>query len=225
MSAAAVRREQFDVLVVLATVDLVLDAVIREMHLVIEVRQVVVARPVADLVFAAVRSSIAVRSVAVMFLQELLVLAYEIPLEDDAADLKIRMIVSEAGFLLAVRRVQIRIVVDLARATDAGVERLLGPAVALQGVRVEQIASLFGEGQAAFVAAKVDGPDKAFIAEVAKGIVFGVEVLFGHDSERANGRQRATVLAIQLVDTVAIDNELALLAGRSRSPVRASRGS
>ncbi len=38
------RREQLDVLVVFAPVDLVLDAVVGEVHLAIEVRQVVLAR-------------------------------------------------------------------------------------------------------------------------------------------------------------------------------------
>jgi hypothetical protein len=124
------------------------------------------------------------------------------------------MLVSEAGLLLTERRVEIRIVVDLARATDAGVERVMGPAVALQRVSVEQIESLFREGQAALVATKIDGFDKAFIAEAAKRIVVRAEVLFGHDSERANGGESAAVLAIQIVHTVAIDNDLALLATR-----------
>jgi hypothetical protein len=44
--------------------------------------------------------------------------------------------------------------------------------------------------------------------------VLDVEVLFGHDSERAYGGQRTTVLAVQLVDAVAIDNELAFVAPR-----------
>jgi hypothetical protein len=99
------RREQLDVLVLLAAIHLVLDAVVREMHLAIEVRQAALACPVADLVLAAVRSSVAVCSASVMVLQELLVLALEILLEDDASDLEIRMLVSEAGFLLAERRV------------------------------------------------------------------------------------------------------------------------
>ena len=41
-----------------------------------------------------------------------------------------------------------------------------------------------------------------------------VEVLFGHHSERADGGERPAVLAIQLVDMVAIYNQLALLAAR-----------
>ena len=92
---------------------------------------------VSSLVFAAVRSSVAVRSIAVAVVQELLVLAFEILLEDDAADLQIRMLVSEADFLLTERRVEIRIVVNLSGATDASVECLLAPPVPLQGVRVE----------------------------------------------------------------------------------------
>jgi hypothetical protein len=60
VSAAVVGREQLDVLVLLAAIHLVLDAIVREVDLAIEVRQLVVACSVADLVFAAVRSSVAV---------------------------------------------------------------------------------------------------------------------------------------------------------------------
>jgi hypothetical protein len=57
----------------------------------------VLARPVADLVVGAVGPSVALRAVAVVVLQKFLVTAFEIPLEDDAVDLEIRMLVSEAG--------------------------------------------------------------------------------------------------------------------------------
>jgi hypothetical protein len=146
-------------------------------------------------------------------LKELLVLALEILLEDDAADLQIRMLVSQANFLLAERRVEIRIVIDLARATDAGVKRLY-PVVALQGVRVEQIASLFGESQSAFVASEVHSVNKALVAEMANGRLGRVEVIFRHHSDRANCSQRAAVLAVQLVYPVAIEHELAFIAAR-----------
>jgi hypothetical protein len=99
-------------------------------------------------------------------------------------------------------------------AISAGVECLLSAALALQGVGVEQIASLLCERQAAYVPAKVDGLDETFVSEVANGVVVCVEVLFGHDSERADGGQRAAILAVQLVHTVAIDNEFAFLAAR-----------
>jgi hypothetical protein len=59
--AAVVLREQLNVLVVLPSVDLVLDAVVREVDLAIEVRQIVFARPVANLALVAVEG---VRAVA-----------------------------------------------------------------------------------------------------------------------------------------------------------------
>ena len=60
------RREQFDVLVKLSAIDLVLDSVVGEMNLVVEVRQIVFARPVTDLVLVAARSAVAVGAVAVV---------------------------------------------------------------------------------------------------------------------------------------------------------------
>ena len=69
---------------VFASVDLVLDAVVREVDLAIEVRQVMLARPGADLVLSAVRTAVAVGPTAVVLLQERLVLALQVLLEDDA---------------------------------------------------------------------------------------------------------------------------------------------
>ena len=60
-------------------------------------------RPVADLVLATIGSAVAVGAVAVVVLQEVLVLALQIVLEDDAADLEIPVLISETVFLLPVR--------------------------------------------------------------------------------------------------------------------------
>ena len=49
---------------------------------------------------------------------------------------------------------------------------------------------------------------------MVKGIVVGVEVPFGHDTEGPDSGQRAAVLAVQLVSAVAIDDQFALLAAR-----------
>jgi hypothetical protein len=68
--------------------------------------------------------------------------------------------------------------------------------------------------------AKVNNHDETFVAEVANSVVVGVEVLCGHDSERADGSQRTAVLAVQLVHTVAIDNELAFLTARQIEVVK-----
>jgi hypothetical protein len=132
------------------------------------------------------------------------------------------VLLSKTGFLLPVRRIKTRIVVDLTRTTDACMERLRGVAVPPHSVRIQQIAALLGERQAAVVVAKIDGLDKAFVAEIAQGVLAGFEFVFGHDSERADGGQRAAVLAIQLVHTVAIDDQLALLAARQVEVVHQS---
>jgi hypothetical protein len=124
VSAAVVLGEQLDVLVQLASVHLVLDAVVREVHLAVEVRQVVLPRPLADLVLVAVGASVTVRPAAVVFLQELLVFALQVVVEDDALDLEAAVLVAEPGFLLAVGGVEVRVVVEFALAADARVEVL-----------------------------------------------------------------------------------------------------
>jgi hypothetical protein len=92
--------------------------------LAIEVRQVVFARPLANLVLVAVGAAIAVGASAVAFLEELLVLALQVLLEHDAPDLEAALLLSEPGFLLAVCRVEIRVVVDFALAAHTRIERL-----------------------------------------------------------------------------------------------------
>jgi hypothetical protein len=77
--------------------------------------------------------------------------ALQLLLENDAPDLGVHVFLSETGFLLAVRRVEIRIVVDLAGATDAGVERLRRPVVPLQGVGIEQVTARLRQGEATLV--------------------------------------------------------------------------
>lgn len=87
--------------------------------------------------------------------------------------------------------------VNLAGTTDAELECLRGPGVPLQGVRVKQVAALLREDQTALVVAKVDGLDEPLVAEMVDGAPVDIEILFGHDSERADGGQRTTLLAVQ----------------------------
>jgi hypothetical protein len=49
---------------------------------------------------------------------------------------------------------------------------------------------------------------------MAEGVVLDVEVLFGHDTEGADGGQRAAVIAIQFVHAVTVNDQLALMAAR-----------
>ena len=59
-----------------------------------------------------------------VLLQELLILALQVLLENDAPNVEAAVLVSEPGLLLPVRRIEVRVVVDFAGPANAGVERL-----------------------------------------------------------------------------------------------------
>src|ERR1700754_5003050 len=84
MTAAVVVRDHFDVFVTVTPIELVLEAEIGEMDRLVEVRQVVFARPLLDLARIPIRSPVAVRPPAVVGLEPLLVLPLEVVLQDDA---------------------------------------------------------------------------------------------------------------------------------------------
>src|SRR3989442_4841659 len=65
---------------------LVLDARIREMNLLIEVRQVVLTRPFLYLVRVAVGVTVVIVAIAITFVQPLLVVALELVIQHDAID-------------------------------------------------------------------------------------------------------------------------------------------
>jgi len=220
MIAAVVLREHLDVLVVFAAIDLVLDAKVGEVQAIVEVRQLVVLCPAADFLLSAVRSSVAIGPVAVVVLEKVLVLPFEVLFKDDAADIDVVVLLSETRFFFAICGIQVGVVIQFSRAVDARVERL-GPAlVALSAISVEQVLALVREDDRLVVFAKRDGPNQPFVAEVVERVVVGTviavspEVLLRHDTERANRRKHAAVLAIQLVDSVAVDHQLARVAAR-----------
>jgi hypothetical protein len=124
MGAAVVLCEQLNVLMVLAPLQVVLDAVVREVDLAVEVREVVLACPLADLVLVPVRAAVAVRPSAVVFLQESLVLALQVMVEDDTSNLEPAVFVAKPRFFLPVGRVEAGVMLDFALTADAGVELL-----------------------------------------------------------------------------------------------------
>ena len=89
MGAAIVRRDDLDVLALPSAIGLlVLDADVGEMDLVIEVRQVVLVRPFANLIGRAIRMAVVVVVVLVPLVEPALVLALELVVEDDALDVR-----------------------------------------------------------------------------------------------------------------------------------------
>jgi hypothetical protein len=89
VGASIVRRHDLDVQRVVASIDVVLDAHVGKLDVSLVVaRQVVLSRPVLDLERIAVGPAIAVVTIAIPFLQELLILAFQVVLEDDAVDVR-----------------------------------------------------------------------------------------------------------------------------------------
>jgi hypothetical protein len=164
MAAAIVLREHLHVLAMFAAIDLVLDAKVGEVDAIIEVRQFVVLRPPADLFLVAVRPPVAVGPVAVVVLEEVLVLPLEVLFEDDTADLDVSVLLSETGFLLAIGGIQVGVVIEFARAVHARVERLGLTLVAFAAIGVEQVATLVRENDRLFVFVERNGPDETFVA-------------------------------------------------------------
>ena len=155
MRTAVVLREQLDVPVMFAAIDLVLDAKVREVDTIVEVRQLTFGRPAADLLFGAVRSSSAVGPVAVVVLQELLILPLQILFKHHALDIDAVVLLSQAGVFFAIRGIQVGVVIQFPRAVDVRVEFLRTALVALSAIRVEQVPTLVREddGLVVFAAA------------------------------------------------------------------------
>jgi hypothetical protein len=81
-------------------------------------------------------------------------------------------------------------------------------------VGIEHFAAFLRENQAALVFAKIEGLDKTLVLKMVERTPVSVEVRFGHDAEGADSGQGAARLAVQLVNAVAMDDQLALLAAR-----------
>src|SRR5439155_22815993 len=134
---AVVDGQDLDVLIVVTTVDvLVLDPQIGEMHVPVEVGQIVFARPIFDLLFIAIRPAVSIRATAIALVQPLLVLALEFVVEHDAFDVRAALL---KKFRFAqVRALDLGVVLPLTWLFELGVELLALAAVALYPYRCEQ---------------------------------------------------------------------------------------
>jgi hypothetical protein len=106
-----------------------LDARVGEVNAVVEVRQPVLPRPGADLVLQPAGSAGAFSSAPIALLQEPLVLALQLVVEDDAPDPA--ALLAQARLGASVGAVDLRVVRELPRLPNASVERLARLPVAL----------------------------------------------------------------------------------------------
>ena len=125
MGAAIVGGHDLDVLVTRPAVAvLVLDTRIGEVHVSVVVRQVVLSRPPRDLLGLAIRPTVAVLLAAIALVQEPLVVALELVVEDDAPNPT--ALAAEALLGALIGAIDLRVVRQLARLPEAGVEGLAG---------------------------------------------------------------------------------------------------
>ena len=144
MRASIVDGYDLDILMIAAPVELlVFDAQIRKMHLLVEVREVVVVGPFLDLRWLAIRPPISVVAVGIPFVQPLLILTLELVIEHDAVDVGLAL--SELLRFAKVRLVDLRVVFDLAGLYQARIELLAVILIAVRAMRVQEIATAVRE--------------------------------------------------------------------------------
>jgi hypothetical protein len=157
---------------VVAPVDVVLDADVRELDMApVVARKVVLPCPVLNLQRIAIGSAVAVVTIAIALLQKLLIFALQIVLEDDAVD--VRAFVTEAFGFLGVAAIEFRVVLQFARLQDAGIESLALPRVIVQTPRFQQIAPLFDQRDDGVVAVEADRLNQSRVAQMPKFTVRG----------------------------------------------------
>jgi hypothetical protein len=145
-------RDDFNILAAATSIQLfVLDAKVREMHLVVEVRQVVFPCPLFDLTLIAIGTSAVVVMIAIVLVEPTLVLTLEFVVEDDSLDACAAFL--EARRFTFVGAIDLDVVFQFARFLETGVELLwaaltMCSTMVMQTVaalRLEQVATLFGQ--------------------------------------------------------------------------------
>src|SRR5438094_587132 len=164
---------EVDVVEAAVTVD-VLDARIGEMNVSVEVGQLALARPLFDLGKVSIRPTVAVGATAIALLQELLVLALQLVVQDNAFDPRAALL--EALGLTLIGAEDLHVVLDLARLLQFSVEVLLRLRIAtataslatfmIATMRLEQIASAVGQDDRDIsMAVDLDRTDQTLLAE------------------------------------------------------------
>ena len=119
------------------------------------IRQVVFARPSCDLLWLAIRSSVAVLLAAIALVKELLVIALQLVVQDYA--IHPAALLAEALLGAQVGAIDLRVVCQLARLSETGIERLPRlprPFLSLVPIRLEEVPAAIGKDNGAVVRAE-----------------------------------------------------------------------
>jgi len=200
VSAAIVGRHDLDVLTLPAAVRLlILDPDVREVDLVVEVRQVVFVRPFANLIGRAIGVAVVVVAILVALVQPSLVLAFQFMIKDHALD--VRSAFPEARLGVLEGAIDLEVVFELTLAFQPRVERLRVPPIRV-AVALEKTAPGLRQTYRVVAVSRqaldVDQPLFTQVTEVARTRVGATAVVVakittGDHSERADCRERARV--------------------------------
>jgi hypothetical protein len=188
VGAAIVGGHDLEILVPRAAVSvLVLDARIRKPDVSIVVRQFVFPGPSGNLFGFAIRPAIAVLLAAIVLVEESLILALQLVVENDAPNPT--ALAAETLLCALVGAIDLRIVRKLARLSEArviGLARLPG-AFLLAPIRFEQVSPTIAQHDRTIIRADGGGTEQTFPFEVALGlasvVAAVVEIAFGDNSE------------------------------------------
>ena len=198
MGAAVVRRDDLNVLAPPTAVRvLVLDADVRKVHLVVEVRQVVFVGPLANLIGRPIGVAVVVVVVLVAFVQPLLVLALELVVEGDPLDVGATL--QQTRLCLLIGAIDLKVVFHFALAFEARVERLVVLLVGVPMPLQEAAALLREHDRMVAMTGHADGLDQPLLSKMSKvarpwigsAIVVVPEITTGDHSKGADGRERA----------------------------------
>jgi hypothetical protein len=209
VAASIVLSRDLHIQMVFAAVGVpVLDLTVRELHVPIPVRQVVLMGPLLDFARVAIRPSVGVRPAAIALVQPLLVLALQLLLQAHA--LKLHSLCLELCGITFIRAIDLTVVFELPLARDARMERLPAVVVAI-AIRFKHVPAAVGQDDRLLsIAGDADGLDQTLFAEVpevsvariARPIVTVAEVAGGHDTKRADSSQRPALRAAERVFAV-----------------------
>src|SRR5262249_8676051 len=159
-------RHDLDVFMSGASVPLVLDPEVRKVDASVEVRQVMLARPLLDLTLVAIGLAVAVGAAAGVLLQPFLVLALQFLLNDDPASFG--ALLAKPFLLAQVGAIKPHVVRQVSRPTDAGEEVLPAFVGAIAAVCFQEVVAAVGLRRGAFAAVERYEPDKAFVLEMSE---------------------------------------------------------
>lgn len=198
----------------------VFDADIWEVHLIVEVRQVVLPRPLLDLVRISIRMAVVVVALAVAGMQPLLVLTLELVIQHDAVN-GCATALQRRRFALE-RTIDLEVVFELALSFDALPEGLTAILVSVSMTFENAPAGRRQADREFSRAGHAYGFDQALLAQVPQIAGAGIErpipavpkVTTRDHSKGAERRQRARLGAAQCVFAVAVAHQLAINAAR-----------